>query len=483
MELSEFCIIFANEQTMKTFSTLLFCLLIWKGFAQVSESKVFQILIKDAENLRSIPNVQLRYLCGGQGFLMKSDSLGLCFISCHDISLKLSLSSEFYKSQNELVLKHNKALELKGDTLVFTIFLEPKAAKLMRETVVTNPYKPQTIFGSERLSVADFEILDNNNLLLLTYERKLNKGAELLLVDSDEKIQFSKSLGNDALHLFTDFRGFIHLMYKNRLDFVYHTDDVFDLVAMDKQYYQRFVAPIIDTSKTKFYFTNYRSTYPAADFFVYDDLDSSYFKISRIADEIMMDMFIKEYLWVDTRTKLWARQMEQKTGIDKEDIVGEAIFTQSIFYKEIYAPMFLKNDTLYLFDFYKNYLRKFNRNGDKIDSIGIDMHINPKRTGWCNRIIQDPKTGGIYAVYDKGGYTVIRAVNLNDGTLSFPLRLDFRYVEKLIIHDNTIYYTYRPYESIQKKYLYKQMLPLFFDENSTAQDRRILSGKIQNETE
>lgn len=458
---------------MRYLYTTILVLLLFSTFAQEQKApRVFFIEVKDADNLRAVSHVELRYLCDKKVAILKTDSSGHAKIYCEAQQMNLTLSAEFYKTQAQVILRADRPIKQSNDTLFFVIYLEPKAAKTMIETVVKNPYQPQEIFASERLSVADFEILDEDNLLLLTYERKLNKGAELLLVDANEKVQFNKTLGGDAVHLLRDFRGFIHLMYKNRLDYVHLTDDAFDLVSMDKPYFDRYVAPIIDTSKTKFYFTNYRETYPAADFFVYDDLDSTYLKISRVSDEIMMDMFIKEYLWVDVRTKLWAREMEQKTGIDKEDIVGEAIFTQSIFYKEIYAPLFLKNDTVYLFDFYKDYLRKYDRNGNILDSVVISMHHHPKKSGWCNRIIQDAKTGGIYAIFDKGGYAVIRAVNLDDGTLGVSIRLDFRYVEKLIVHDNALYYTYRPFESNQKKFLYRQLLPLYFGENKTGMDSR-----------
>ena len=104
--------------------------------------------------------------------------------------------------------------------------------------------------------------------------------------------------------------------------------------------------------------------------------------------------------------------------------------------------MFLKNDTIYLFDFYKDLLRSFDRNGEKLDSTTITMHQLPKKSGWCNRLIQDPKTGIVYAVFDKGGYSTIRTIHLEKGTLGTPIRLDFRYVEKLIIHDNAIFYTH-----------------------------------------
>lgn len=442
--------------------------------AQEEKSFIYVLQIIDAENSRPLSQIHVRYRCADQSQIVKTDSLGRTQIACENKLLKITLSGEFYSSQNNLILRAERAQENRNDTLFFQVYLEPQKALTTREVEILNPYKPQEIFASERLSVADFEILDNKQLLLLTYERKLNKGAELLIVDADEKVKFTKTIGGDAQNLLRDFRGFIHLMYKNRLDYVHVEDDAFALVAMDKPYYEKFVVPIIDTNKTKFYFTNYRETYPAADFFAYDDLDSSYLKITRVSDEIMMDMFTKEYLWVDTRTKLWAREMELQTGIDKEDIVGEAIFTNSIFYKEIYAPMFLKNDTIYLFDFYKDLLRSFDRNGEKLDSIAITMHQLPKKTGWCNRLIQDPKTGIVYAVFDKGGYTTIRAVNLQKATLGTPIRLDFRYVEKLIIHDNAIFYTYRPFESNQKKYLYRQLLPVYYDENQTASDRRKL---------
>jgi hypothetical protein len=457
---------------MKTLTFLFFSLVCFVAKAQNYATHYFQLQLSDAENLRPAPGLQVRCQCGNEFKLIQTDSLGRATLACESQQIKITLSGEFYKTQNNLVLTKENAHSQTEDTLRFQIFVQPKTALTTKEVEVRNPYQPQAIFASERLSVADFEILDDNRLLLLSYERKLNKGAELLLVDADEKVLFAKSLGGDAQHLLLDFRGFIHLMYKNRLDYVHLEDDAFALVPMDKAYYQRFVAPIIDTNKTKFYFTNYRETYPAADFFAYDELDSTYLKISSISDEIMMDMFIKEYLWVDTRTKLWAREMEQKTGIDKEDIVGEAIFTNSIFYKEIYAPMFLKNDTIYLFDFYKNYLRKYDRHGEKLDSIPITMHQQPKKTGWCNRLIQDAITGNIYAVFDKGGYTVIQPLQLKDGTLGLPIRLEFRYVDKLVIHNSAVYYTYRPFESIQKKYLYRQQLPLFFDENQTARDRR-----------
>lgn len=436
-------------------------------FAQLDKQYVFHITLVDYQQKSMITEGELRYTCQDQQGLIKTDSMGVALVLCASDTLMLHVFAPLYKRQSNLLLKKREAISRSGDTLFYQLFLQIDVDRQTRDVLITNPYKPQEVFASERLSVEDFEILNDNRLLLLTYERTLKKGAELLLVDAEEIILANIKLGTDAKHLFSDFRGLHHLMRDQSLDYIHLEDDEIALVPMDIDYFNRYLAPIIDTSRTKFYFTNYRETYPAADFFVYDELDSTYFKMAKVSDEIIMDMYIKEYLWMDVRTKLWAREMEQATGRDKEDIVGEAYFTQSIFYKPLYVPMFLKNDTVYLFDFYSHCIKTFNREGQALDSIAISMHLQPHKNGWSNKLIQDPVTGNVFTLLNQSGYAVICNVNLQTGSLGIPIRLDFRYVNKLIIHDNTAYYTYRPYESKQKKFLYKQLLPLYSNQATT----------------
>lgn len=457
---------------MRSLISIWMMLVIAAVYGQESKQYTYHLSVFDAQTKRPISEIQVRHNCSEVSGIAFTNEQGIVQLTCAAERMKLHLIKEFYVTQTDVFLRQDRAQKVRGDTLFFQVFMQPKSVTTTVEVVITNPYEPQEIFASERISVADFELLDDGNMLLLVYERKLNKGAELLVVDANQKVLFAKTVGADALHLFRDFRGLIHLMYKSRLEYVYMENEMFDLVPMDKDYYHQYVAPIIDTSKTKFYFTNYRQTYPAAEFFVYDELDSTYAKISKVSDTIMMEMFETEYLWVDTRTKLWARQMEQQTGISKEEIVGEVIFSNSIFYKPIYAPFFLRNDTIYLFDFYKDYMRIYDRKGEALDSIAITMHKNEKKSGWSNRLIQDEATGMIYAIFEKGGYTIIRPIDLSTGALGIPIRLDLRYVEKLIIHDNAVYYTYRPLESNQKKFLYRQLLPLHFGEGTTASDGR-----------
>ncbi len=183
-----------------------------------------------------------------------------------------------------------------------------------------------------------------------------------------------------------------------------------------------------------------------------------------VEDKLMMELYRSEYKWVDVRTKLWAKNKELATGIDAEIWVGANYFTQSIYYKELYAPLFHRNDSLFVFDYYKDMLYTYDRTGEALDSIGIYHHYNPRSSGWKKQLLQDRKTGEIYAVFDRAGYSYLGRVNTRSGIISEQVKLKYRYVDKIQVHGNFVYYIYRPFESAQKRYLYRERLPYEFVE-------------------
>jgi hypothetical protein len=169
-----------------------------------------------------------------------------------------------------------------------------------------------------------------------------------------------------------------------------------------------------------------------------------------------MELYRSEYKWADIRTKLWAKEKENETGIDAEIWVGANYFTQSIYYKQLYAPLFVINDTVLVFDHYKNWMYRFSRVGNMIDSLPIYYHLQPKQTGWKKQLIQDQITGQIYLLFDKAGWMSLKRFDVKTGKLAETIPLSFRYADKILIRNNCVYYTYRPFETAQKKFLYKE---------------------------
>jgi hypothetical protein len=443
---------------------IFFCLfLIPKGFSQSIDSTVVVFIIEDVTHQERIPNVRIH---------LKQDEMEMDRVASQGIQyVKLKRGSEVsYELKHPLYESVNGSKKLRFDQDTIRLNLEMQALRVrdLKDVVVKPPGKPDTVFQSNRLSVEDFVLMKDGKMVLLTYPRKLKKGSEMLLFDGQQVLS-SFDVPDVAERLVRDFRGNSHVVCENNVYAVMVTPSDVGIAPLSKEYFFNYVAPIVDTTTARVFVSNFNKDYPAFHYFAYDSVDSTYRKIVQIKDDLMMELYRSEYKWVDIRTKLWAKNKEYETGIDAEIWVGANYFTQSIYYKELYAPLFSRNDTCYVFDYYKDMLYHFDKYGNKLDSIPIYHHYHPKSTGWKKEVIQDRMTGRIYAVYDRDGYQFLGLIDTRTGEVTEQVKLSFRYATHIQVHDNFVYYVYRPFESAQKKFLYKERLPYHFGEASILQ--------------
>ena len=82
--------------------------------------------------------------------------------------------------------------------------------------------------------------------------------------------------------------------------------------------------------------------------------------------------------------------------------------------------------------------------------------MNSRKSGWEHPMIQDEITEDVYAIFMRNGYTFLSLLDTKTGDIIKTFKLYYKYVEGIQIIDNTVYYIYRPYESMQKKYIYKE---------------------------
>jgi hypothetical protein len=439
---------------MRQLITLSFIWSMNLAFSQQDSVRVI-ITVFDKQFGEPVQNVNLTISSGGITQYRQTNQTGRAEFYLRTGNATFSLSHPMYQGEN-----YSRKVTLL-DSVKFAFELQPIRSKEFKEVVVKAPGVPDTVFSSKRLSVADFEIQRNGDLVLLAYPKQLKKGSELLLYNGQEIIN-SFTVPGTAEELVRDYRGNPHVVCAENVFGIYIEKSRIGIATIEKDYFLKYLAPILDTNKTKMYFSDFNPVYPAFSYFTYDQLDSTYMKICNIQDDLMMELYRSEYKWVDVRTKLWAKNKEYQTGIDAEIWVGANYFTQSIYYKELYAPMFHRNDSLFVFDYYKDKLRIFDAAGEPVDSIAIYHHYQPKSTGWKKQVIQDPITGVIYAVFDKAGYTYIGRIDTKTGEINEKVRMEFRYIDKISVHNNNVYYVYRPFESIQKRYLYKERLPYEF---------------------
>ena len=448
---------------MKYILILFCCINAFFSFAQ--EKKVHVVVrLFDEANDDAVRNANVIFAISDTNYSFYSNNRGKVYIYINEGRLDINIKHRKY--QEVSLRKKTKALSA-DDTIYFDIKMNYIKEQNIEEMVVTAPGKPSTVFKSNVLHVSDFEILNSGEIVLLTYPKQLKKGSQLIIYDG-QKIKNRFNIPYRSLELVHDYRGNTHVVCENTIMGVNVKDNKLSISELDKGYYMKYVAPIVDTNVSKIYFSTFNKDYPAFDYVAYDQLDSSFSKIVGIEDELMMELYRSEYKWVDVRAQLWARNKEIKTGIDAEIWIGANYFTQSLYYKELYAPMFKRNDTLFVFDYYKDMLRTFTDFGEVLDSIPIYHHYNSQKTGWKKNVIQDRVTGEIYAVYERAGYTYIGWIDTKSGEISEHVRLNHRYIHKISIFKNQVYYIYRPYESTQKKYLYKERLPYEFGNAEVA---------------
>ncbi|MDX1445798.1 hypothetical protein [Lishizhenia sp.] len=432
-------------------------------FASYAQNTTLKVELFDEETESKVKNAALILELENEKIQASTNAEGFAYFNIGNKDQLVALSIKHYIFKDTVFTAFDKALiSVNEDTLLLRIDCEFDGLSQEGVTIFSNKL-PDTVYGSKELSVADFELIGSNRIILLAYEKKLKKGSQIMLYENGE-ILSTVRVPNKAEKLIRDFRGNIHIQCAKIMYTVYVDEyDAIKLGAIDKSYYFKYISPIVDTVHTKMYFSNYNPDYPAMDYMYVDKLDTTYKHLLNIEDELMMDLYTSEYLWVDVRTKLWAMEMESKTGIDKRIWVGANYFTQSIYYEEIYAPMFMRNDSLFVFDHYKEYMYVLNDDGEKLDSMNIYYHLDERQTGWEKLLLQDHVTGQVYSIYEKMGYTYIKWIDPNTGMALRTQKLHFRYVDKLEIRDNKIYYIYRPFESTQKKFLYEEDLIFDFE--------------------
>jgi hypothetical protein len=181
--------------------------------------------------------------------------------------------------------------------------------------------------------------------------------------------------------------------------------------------------------------------------------------IHAVEDKFMMELYRSEYKYVPAQEKLWAARQEQKTGIDKEVWIGAVYFTQSLYYKSVYAPMAIFKDTAFILDHYSDVLYKVSCYDDvKSDSVNIRYHHAMGKDKWKQPLVFDRMQHRVYALFQNTGNLYLRNVNTNDGKIESTFKLYYRYVENIKVRNGYVYYIYRPFESSQKKFIYREKI-------------------------
>jgi hypothetical protein len=351
----------------------------------------------------------------------------------------------------------NKAI---GDTLHLDIIMQPELIVL--EATDIHPHNgPDTVIGNWHFFIEDFLFYDNGGYLLLTFEKTL-KNAKIMLTDANEKILNSVDVPVEAIELYKDYQGHYNVMCKDSA-FRIHVfeDNRIQLMALPYHDFCDRMLPCVDTIGAKIIFSNYYRDYPAFTWFTYDPADTSIHPIRGIVDKELLAQYNWEFDFLKPKDRLYARKMEAYTGVDKRIIAATMTgFPQSIYYTPLYAPLFVVHDTICVFDHYSDSLFLYDKDGKQIHASKIDYQHPVNWKEWDHQLHQDEVTGEIYARYEKGGFYYLKKIDILTGKITGTYKIESQYAKHIRIQNGFVFYIYRPTESVQKKYLYKEWIAL-----------------------
>lgn len=394
-----------------------------------------------------------------------TDSDGLFQFETSRKSITLRFSHVAYKDTTVQIRFSDKS-----DTLLLHLTMVYETYNLPAAEIGESP-APETVFGSTVSHVADFCFLDDY-LLLLGYSRedrwksqnesKITRyhGCRLFLQDSLGVVVDSLTVSDEITGLETAFDGTPFLITEKDAYEVYHREGRLGTSIHELSFYADRIKPLIDSIQGYYLLSDYAPDYPAFSVYSFEPGDTAYIRLRTISDKLQMELMRSEYKYLPTRQKLDAYRLELKTGIDKEIIASwMSGFSQSLYAESLYAPVIVLNDTICIFDHYSDQLARYLPHSNRsLDSIRFGFHEKKSNLKYRRKLIPNDEKTEVYAVFERSGFLYLRQYHLDTGDLAEPRRLSFRYPARVKIRKGYAYYLYRPFESDQKYFLYREQL-------------------------
>ena len=342
------------------------------------------------------------------------------------------------------------------DTIRLNVQLRTEAQLIQSINIVADR-KPEKVHGNQQYSISDFEF-HGNDLIFLTYEKTLKKGSSIVWVDRNQNLKARLEIPSRVNELYCDYRNRIYALGNEHVYQLTFKRNRLGLIRLPIDDFNAILKPCVDSLDNQIAYTDYQWFFPKFNYYFYDQDAQISKKIYQVKDEELYRLYRMQYYFMQPKDKVKARNLANKYGMEKQDVAALMVnFTNTMYYEPLYAPLFVVDDTVLIFDHYSNQILKIDEFGEKIDSIGISYHEN-REEKWKKLLLKDDGLDEIYSINIKEGHLSLDRINTYNGIIENNYKLKYRYAENIHIKDGYAYYIYRPYESMQKKYLYRELI-------------------------
>lgn len=334
---------------------------------------------------------------------------------------------------------------------------------------------PETVYLRPDLHAADL-LINEQGLWVLAYARprllrsegdagkEILRDTRLVLLNNDLEEVASCPVPEDVFGLRHDFRQRVVIEGTRRAFGVRKGMDVdgdpeLFLEPFTLEELRKAVLPWTDSIPGHWIGSNVDPVYPAFDHLAYDPVKDSGVVFCSVVDTFMMQLFRSEYKYLRNADKVVAMNLAADLGVDKEVAAGYMRgFQHNIWFKPVYAPLFVVGDTMLVLDHARGRMRKFDRHLGPCGDVSLSYLRKDLGRYRVDRILQDRATQRIYALFARHGRHWVREVDPHQGTLGKESPVTHLHPERVQVYDGSLYYIHRPYESLQKRAIYRERL-------------------------
>lgn len=364
-----------------------------------------------------------------------TDSNGVFDLTIQEKGALLTFSMLGYENK---IIKVNSS---SSDTLI--VELSEIAQILSEITISSSPI--ENIIKSKGNNVLDYDFY-GDNILLITYKNHLSK-SKLILLDHSLDTLSKIDIPEEPTGLFKDCLGYDHIVCESSIYQIDNDSSGLKLLPAEPiQSFEKILYPCVAEDSLNLYFsqkygsvpvggTNFHSFNSANNIINYTCINKFTKKKSNLASIADEEMVKKRQEEVEYEQRKLAAGMYTH-GSPEQD----RLFFETVMISDVYAPLYKINNSIYIFDYVNSHILRYSSEGKLTQEIDINFHHEKH---WKHQMFIDEKSGKAFAMFDGGGITELKEINLNNGKIDNSYKIPFVFVKDIKVRDNYIYFIYK----------------------------------------
>jgi hypothetical protein len=335
-----------------------------------------------------------------------------------------------------------------------TVFMRERALELQEVTV--SGEKLQPIVRDKRFYVEDYCILPNNDFLLITSKTVAND-FELCYYSWDKGIRHSKKIRNEGgAHFVTDCFKHIHLLTDRfSRQVFFDSDSSFQLLPKyNRHTFDSALANCVLRIDTQVIMKQVLPPVPLLLPHFTVNRNAPFMNFMRVSRHAREPFYFVEYnARMREMIESELSEAQQLGDNDYRKECGAILFFEKIA-APIYAPLFLKNDTVVLFDFQQYLIVFLDRAGSVLRQVRMDQEQFITLRDF--EILHDAPAQKFYLKMRDADRSFIKRIDIYSGKVDKTIKLEKIFARNIQMANDRIYYLVREKGWDDTQYLYRQ---------------------------